>query len=259
MLIWLQLAVGLFACLTLVTVTWLYSVRTKFYSAIDVAWSYGFAVVAWVYFFSGTGWSFRNLVFASMISLWSLRLGTYLLLRLKKHFPTEDGRYIELKKNWNSWRFLLFFLAQGASIVLLSLPMTLVSLNPTIQFSNFELLGIGLWAIALIGETTADSQLEKFRLNLNNKGKTCRVGLWQYSRHPNYFFEWMIWMSYFVFALGSPYGWVTIYCPLIMLTLLFRVTGIPHTEAQSLRTRGDDYRKYQQEVSIFVPWFPKKF
>jgi steroid 5-alpha reductase family enzyme len=90
------------------------------------------------------------------------------------------------------------------------------------------------------------------------RGRACRVGLWRYSRHPNYFFEWLIWIAFFVFALGSPYGWITVYCPLLMLYFLLRVTGIPATEEQALKSRGEAYRECQRTTSVFVPWFPKK-
>ena len=109
-----------------------------------------------------------------------------------------------------------------------------------------------------MGETAADRQLEKFREDPSQRGRTCRAGLWRYSRHPNYFFEWLMWMAYALFAIGSPpWGWLTLGCPAVMLYLLFKVTGIPATEAQALRSRGDDYRQYQQTTNIFVPWFPK--
>ena len=110
--------------------------------------------------------------------------------------------------------------------------------------------------MALAGESAADRQLEAFRRDPANRGKTCRVGLWRVSRHPNYFFEWLVWVAYFVFALASPWGWVTIYCPALMLFFLFRVTGIPATEAQALKSRGEDYRQYQRTTSAFFPWFP---
>ena len=89
------------------------------------------------------------------------------------------------------------------------------------------------------------------------KGRVCSVGLWRYSRHPNYFFEWLIWVSFFFFALPAPWGWTTILCPALMLFFLLRVTGIPYTEEQSLRSRGLAYRQYQRSTSAFVPWFPK--
>lgn len=106
-----------------------------------------------------------------------------------------------------------------------------------------------------MGESVADRQLDRFRRDPANKGRVCRVGLWRVSRHPNYFFEWLLWVAYFTFALASPGGWLTAYCPALMLYFLFRVTGIPTTEAQALRSRGDDYRECQRTTSAFVPWF----
>ena len=91
-----------------------------------------------------------------------------------------------------------------------------------------------------------------------SKGRVCEAGLWHYSRHPNYFFEWLIWVAYFVFALASPWGWAAVIGPASILFLLLRVTGIPLTEEQSLRSKGDAYRRYQQTTSAFVPCFPKK-
>ena len=89
------------------------------------------------------------------------------------------------------------------------------------------------------------------------RDRVCSAGLWHYSRHPNYFFEWLIWVSFFFFAFPAPWGWTTILCPALMLFFLLRVTGIPYTEEQSLRSRGLAYRQYQRSTSAFVPWFPK--
>jgi steroid 5-alpha reductase family enzyme len=130
-------------------------------------------------------------------------------------------------------------------------------INRAPGLAAIEITAIALWTVALIGEAIADAQLERFKAQPSNRGRTCRIGLWRYSRHPNYFFEWLIWVAYALFALASPYGWIAIACPLVMLYLLFRVTGIPATEAQALRTRGEDYRQYQAATSAFVPWFPK--
>ena len=104
----------------------------------------------------------------------------------------------------------------------------------------------------------ADRRLAHFRGRPGNRGKTCREGWWHYSRHPNYFFEWLHWWSYMALAAGAPYGWVALLAPTAMFYLLFRVTGIPPTEAQALASRGDDYREYQRTTSVFFPWFPKR-
>jgi steroid 5-alpha reductase family enzyme len=111
---------------------------------------------------------------------------------------------------------------------------------------------------AITGEALADAQLAAFKRDAANRGRVCEAGLWRYSRHPNYFFEWLIWVAYFVFAVGSPWGWVALIGPASILYLLLRVTGIPMTEEQSLRSRGDAYRRYQRTTSAFIPWLPKK-
>jgi steroid 5-alpha reductase family enzyme len=111
--------------------------------------------------------------------------------------------------------------------------------------------------VAIAGESLADAQLAAFKRRAA-KGQVCDAGLWRYSRHPNYFFEWLVWVAYFLFALGSPHGWLAFVGPASILFLLLRVTGIPLTEEQSLRSKGDAYRRYQRTTSAFVPWFPKK-
>jgi steroid 5-alpha reductase family enzyme len=120
-----------------------------------------------------------------------------------------------------------------------------------------EIGGLALWAVALAGEALADKQMSRFKAAPSNAGAVCRTGLWKYSRHPNYFFESLVWWAYFLFAAAAPTGWVTLYCPLGMLYLLLRVTGIPETEAQAVRSKGEAYRAYQRTTSAFVPWFPR--
>ena len=85
------------------------------------------------------------------------------------------------------------------------------------------------------------------------------MGLWRYSRHPNYFFEWLHWFAYVCLAVGSPLGWLAWSGPLLMYMFLRWISGIPWTEAQALRTRGDDYRAYQRDTPMLFPWFPNHF
>jgi steroid 5-alpha reductase family enzyme len=133
-----------------------------------------------------------------------------------------------------------------------------VVLNPTPSLGIWDLVGAGIWATAVIGETTADRQLARFRAQPENRGKTCNQGLWRYSRHPNYFFEWIHWFAYIFLAVGSPIWWLTLLGPVLMGIFLLKITGIPYTEQQSLKSRGESYREYQRTTSAFIPWFPKK-
>lgn len=123
-------------------------------------------------------------------------------------------------------------------------------------FSTFEIFGLLIWMGGLVGEALADWQLDQFKKN-QPSDQVCDQGLWKYSRHPNYFFEWVIWVGYGLMAISAPYGWLGLISPILMLMLLVKVSGIPLAEAQALKTKGDAYRDYQARTSSFFPWFPK--
>jgi steroid 5-alpha reductase family enzyme len=239
---------------------WIVHLLLRNAAVVDVGWAAGLATLALVYAIAGPGYAARKWAIASMGAFWGLRLAAYLLLaRVIGH--GEDGRYVELRKEWKTHlalRFLFFFEFQALLDVVLSLPFLLACLNPHAPLGVMEKTGAGIWLVAMIGEAIADHQLEKFKRDPANKGKTCRAGLWKYSRHPNYFFEWLLWVGYAVFAIGSPWGWLGLSSPALLLYFLLGVTGIPATEAQALRSRGNEYRAYQRTTSSFVPWFPKK-
>ncbi len=241
----------------------LYAVARRFdnYGIVDIAWSYAFGLLALFYAALAPGWPVRRALIASLAIIWSLRLGTHLAVRVLGHHPVEDGRYVQLRKDWAAnfvSKMFWFFQMQAASVVLLGAAFLIIALNPAPTLHPLEIAGALLWLIAISGEALADAQLAAFKKNPANKGRVCAVGLWHTSRHPNYFFEWLIWVSYFVFALASPHGWVAVIGPASILFLLLRVTGIPMTEEQSLRSRGDAYRRYQATTSAFIPWFPKQ-
>ena len=129
--------------------------------------------------------------------------------------------------------------------------------NTAPAFSIWEWCGLALYVLAIGGEWMADRQLTRFRNDPDNRGRTCRTGLWRYSRHPNYFFESLHWWAYVVMAIGLPSWWLTLIAPVLMTISLLFVSGIPLAEAQALASRGDDYRDYQRRTSPFIPWFPK--
>jgi len=237
---------------------WATALRIRNAGIVDIAWAGGFSVLALLYAALGSGWAPRRALIAGMTVIWSLRLSVYLYRRVMGEHPKEDGRYVELRRRWARnlpLKFLGFFQLQALLGVVLSAPMLLATANPAAALHPLEWVGTLLWLIAVVGEALADRQLARFRARPGNRGRVCDVGLWRYSRHPNYFFEWLVWCAYFVFASASPQGWLSVYCPLLMLYFLFRVTGIPATEEQALRTKGDAYREYQRTTSAFVPWF----
>ncbi|MBL7931130.1 MAG: DUF1295 domain-containing protein, partial [Bacteroidia bacterium] len=144
------------------------------------------------------------------------------------------------------------------SNVMLSIPFFVIALNTDPHISIVECIGATLWILCIVGEGIADWQLQHFKSKPENKGKVCRHGLWNYSRHPNYFFQLSIWISVLIFALPSPYGWLSVICPLSIGYLIFKVTGIPMTEEQAVRSKGEAYKEYQRTTSVFIPWFKKK-
>jgi steroid 5-alpha reductase family enzyme len=255
-----QLAgVGAVVLAAMMFVIWLVSMRLHNAGVVDVGWALGLVILALWYAWQGPGLPARKWVMAAMVAFWGIRLALHLIRRIASE--PEDGRYQQLRREWQGknvpLRFLFFFEFQALLDVLLSLPMLLAALNPAPQVCVLEYAGVGLWFVAIVGESVADAQLAAFKRDPANRGRVCQQGLWRYSRHPNYFFEWFIWVAWMVYALASPWGWLSVVCPALMLFFLFRVTGIPATEAQALRSRGQEYTRYQQTTSAFVPWFSK--
>lgn len=243
------------------TVIWAIARTIKNNSIVDVFWAFNFAIIAGITYSLADGFECRKQLVCGLALLWSLRLGIYLTIRIGSHIREEEGRYKQLREEWGKnlhARFFGFFQMQALSNVFLAIPYFIIAQNTAPKITILEIIGATMWLLSIIGEGLSDYQLARFRKNPANKGKVCSVGLWNYSRHPNYFFQCMIWVSVFVLALSSPYGWISIVCPLVIAYLIFKVTGIPMTEEQSLRSRGDAYREYQASTSVFVPWFKKK-
>ena len=256
MLIWM--AQGTAAVAVLMFILWLLHFPLRNAAIVDVGWVMGIALLAMLYAVHGVGYWRRTVFLASMVLLWALRLGFHLLFTRVNGQP-EEGRYVELRRKWSSHiglKFLLFFEAQALLCGVLSLPFALAMHDPTKGPPEFENWGLGIWVVAFLGEMIADSQLKRFKLNPQNKVRVCNVGLWHYSRHPNYFFEFLIWVSFAIVALPAQYGYLGLISPVLILFLLFRVSGIPATEEQAIRSKGEAYRKYQRSTSAFVPWFP---
>ncbi len=236
---------------------WLLQRRTLNAGIVDVAWTFEVGILAAFFSIVGPGWIPRRAAIGAAMALWSLRLGLY-LLRDRVVGQNEDGRYATLRRDWGSnaqARFFWFFQAQALAALFFAAPPFLASHNAQSTFHPLELTAMAIWIVGFVGESIADRQLARFKAKPANRGRTCQVGLWRFSRHPNYFFEWTMWLAYAGYALASPWGSVALLCPAVMLFLLFKVTGIPATEAQAIRSRGAEYLRYQQTTSVFVPWF----
>jgi steroid 5-alpha reductase family enzyme len=250
-----MLLVGALSVGALFFLMWLIHLALKNAAIVDIGWGVGFILLCAEYILMGQGFNVRNTICLGMIILWAVRIISYLLRRFRVE-KQEDKRYRKMREGFGrtAWlKFLMVFEFQAALEIVIGIPLMIISVNPNPGLSYVEMIGLIVFAMALIGETLSDEQLIAFKTNVMNKGKTCNVGLWRYSRHPNYFFEWLVWVGFFIYALGSPWGWTAIISPLLMYYLLMHVSGVPMAEEQSLLSRKDEYRKYQAGTSVFFP------
>ena len=228
---------------------------------VDAAWSLGVGTLALLYALLLPGNVVSRGLLALFAGVWSLRLGLHILTDRVIGKP-EDGRYLDLVAGYGEnapRRLFRFFQYQAFFVVVFSLPFLCIAMSPSRPQLWQVIAAAAVWCLAVGGEALADRQLARWRADPAHRGHTCRQGLWRYSRHPNYFFEWVHWWTYVILGAAAPWGWVTLLGPVLMFSFLYRVTGIPYTEKQALKSRGDDYRRYQETVSPFFPWFPKEY
>jgi steroid 5-alpha reductase family enzyme len=256
----LQVLLGLLIVSALMTLLWLVQRRTGNAGIVDAGWAAGIGLLGVFYATTSDGYLPRRVLVAVLIGIWSARLAIYILLDRVLGHP-EEGRYRTLREKWGTAadrELFRFFQIQALAALFFALPVLVVAHHSAEHWTGWDLAGILIWCVSVGNTILADSQLARFKRRPESHGKTCREGWWRYSRHPNYFFEWLHWWSYVALAVGASYGWSTLLAPAAMLYFLLRVTGIPPTEAQALASRGEDYRQYQRTTSVFVPWFPKK-
>jgi steroid 5-alpha reductase family enzyme len=239
---------------------WLVQQRTRNAGIVDVGWAGAFALVVAVFAWHATTPFEAWLPIAVVVALWSLRLTAYLISRGAARSP-EEGRYVDLRSRWAphaARKFFVFFQAQAALTGVLSLAFVVPFVVHPWDTGWLRGVGIAIAAIGILGETVADAQLAQWRRDPANRRRVCETGLWAYSRHPNYFFEWCVWVGFAIYGLAfAPAGLLALAAQAIILASIFGVTGIPPTENQAIRSKGDAYREYQKRVSRFVPMPPK--
>lgn len=254
-----MLLFGLAAAFLFMAALWMVQRRTGNAGIVDVGWSASIPLlVAGAAVLLQPHGTARTLLAVIMAGCWGGRLAWHIHRRSRG--KPEDARYAELRRAWGKQaqlKLFFFFQFQAVAAVVFCLPFFAALLNTNATLAPLEYAAFGLWLAAWLGEGASDRQLDAFKRNPANKGKVCEAGWWYYSRHPNYFFEWLIWVANALFAWSSPHGAWAIVCPVLMLFFLFKVTGIPATEEQALRSKGEAYRRYQQTTSVFVP-LPKR-
>ncbi len=255
-----QILAGFLIVSGMMVILWLVQRRTRNAGIVDAGWAAAIGILSVFYAATSGGFAPRRLLVAVLVCVWSARLATYIMVDRVLGHP-EEGRYVSLRKSWGEKaekKLFFFYQSQAFFAVFFALPALVVAHHTLPQWTGFDPAGVLIWCFSVFNTILADRQLAQFRSQPGNRGKTCRKGWWRYSRHPNYFFEWLHWWSYVALAAGAAYWWITLLAPAVMLYLLFKVTGIPPTEAQALASRGENYREYQRTTSVFFPWFPKR-
>jgi steroid 5-alpha reductase family enzyme len=257
MMPWRLLLATWLVAAAMMTLGWAWQQRRENAGIVDVLWSTGLAASAVAQGLFGAGAAVPRLLVAALGGIWGTRLALHLWHRVRG--APEDGRYHALRARWgnNPAKWFGLFQLQAFLIPLFSSPFAAAATNPGAS-SLGGAIGIGIWFLSVGGESLADRQLARFRANPAHHGRTCRAGLWRYSRHPNYFFEWLHWFSYVALAIGASTFWYSLSGPLLMYVFLRWISGVPYTEAQALRSRGDEYREYQRTTPVLIPWWPRQ-
>jgi steroid 5-alpha reductase family enzyme len=251
---------------------WMVQQRTGNSGWVDTIWTFAVGLVgagSALWPVADAAPNARQWLVAALVAIWSVRLGLHIAVRTAA-IP-DDPRYAAFAREWgvdSPRRMFVFLQNQGFGSIPLVFAIFVAARFPQAALRIEDYLGALILLIGIAGEALADAQLRNFRIDPANKGRVCDVGLWRWSRHPNYFFEWFGWLAYPVIAipigdplyypLYYPWGWASLLAPLFMYWILVHVTGIPPLEQQMLRSRGERYRDYQSRTSMFFPLPPQK-
>ena len=237
------------------TLAWAVQRMTASSGWIDTIWSLAVGLGGAVAVLLADGDFLRHTVLFCLVVLWALRLGGHIGSRTR--LGGEDPRYAKLIEDWGdraAVRLLLFLQVQAAAAFILVASVYLAAANSLPFPSVTDIVGILIAAVAIVGETISDAQLASFRKTPQARTEVCEKGLWRYSRHPNYFFEWLFWCAMPILAIGGgAWGLLALLAPLQMYWLLVHVSGIPPLEEHMLRSRGDKFRDLQACVNAFFP------
>lgn len=232
---------------------WIIYRLSKNPSVVDVSWSIGLMMAGLIYLWSQSI-TLRNGIISALLIIWSLRLAGYLwITRIRKGHV--DKRYTELSSNWKISKSLGFFINFQLQALFIFIISSIFLFSGKVEahgLSLLDIIGCMIVILGVAGESVADLQLQNFKAK--NKNKVCDVGLWHYSRHPNYFFDWIAWCGFMLFGLHYAYGFIGIISPLFLYVIFNHITG-PITERGSGQSRGQAFIDYQRKTSMFFPWF----
>ncbi len=255
-------ALGAAACVVAAYLAagWLLSVRLRDASIVDVMWGPGFWLVSVVTAALGSGESARKTVVVVLVAVWGLRLAAHIFARNRGQ--AEDYRYRAMRERHGAsfvWvSALTVFGLQGALLLFIALPLVAATALPGAPpLGPLDIAGIALFLAGFLCEAIGDAQLARFKADPANRGKVCDVGLWRFSRHPNYFGDATLWWGLYLLACAVPGGWRTLASPIVMTVLLLKVSGVALLE-KGLKATKPGYADYVARTSAFVPWFPRR-
>lgn len=265
------------ALMGIMSAAWFTALKSGNAGWIDVFWTFGLGLVGiaaclfaglacgvWV----GVGGIVhhdlppRAALCASLIGIWALRLGLHIAKRTQR--AGDDPRYAQLRIEWGVHyrrRLFLFLQIQAIAGLPLLLSVTVAACRPGPFGGIRDVAGVILFLAALLGVSAADRALRRFSYLPHPRKAVCDIGLWRWSRHPNYFFEWLGWIVWPLMAAGVSgyaWGWFSVIAPVLMYWLLVHVSGIPPLEAHMARSRGAVWQAYATRTSVFFPRPPAR-
>lgn len=248
---------ALIGLVVIFSIVWAWQLKTTNAGMVDPVWAYSLGLVAVLYAVLGNGDPVSRALTALGGLVWGARLGTHLWKR--NYGKPEDARYRRFREAWGdkaASKMFWFFQAQVVISMLLSIAFLVPSYRGSPPAIGWIVVAIALWIVSVVGEGIADRQLKRFAQDPANHDAVCRVGLWRYSRHPNYFFECVHWVAYLALSVGTPWGWFTLLPPVLMAFLLLKLSGIPLLE-ESMAKRRAGYADYMRTTSALIPWPPR--
>ncbi len=227
-------------------------------SIVDMGWGAGFVLVAFYTLLAQGAFVERNILLVALVTIWGGRLAYYIVKR--NWGKPEDFRYAKWRQEWGRLliprAFLQVFMLQGFLMLVVGYPIILVNAHPLPGLNWLDFIGLLVWVIGFIFESVGDKQMAEFKKDPANKGRIIDIGLWKYTRHPNYFGEATMWWGIFLIALSVPQGYTAIISPLTITLLLLFVSGVPLLERKY--KDNPEFQEYAKRTSKFIPWFPKK-
>jgi len=248
------LAIILFGYMT----TWfVLSILKKRNDIADIAWGLGFVLLAWVSFAISESMSSRGILVGVLVTVWGTRLAWHIYSRNRG--KPEDYRYAAWRKEWGSSFFVRSFfqvyMLQGVLLYLVVMPVLFINYSRAGSIGLLDLVGCAVWITGFLFESFGDAQLARFIKDPANKGKLIQSGLWQYTRHPNYFGEVTQWWGIWLIALSVPGGWMSIIGPITITFLILKVSGIPMLEKKM--AEKPEFADYSKRTSMFIPLPPR--